>query len=101
MSWSFVLLLAAGCYLTKLLGYAVPPRLLETPAVARVAELAPVGLLAALILTQTLTVGSRFAFEPRAGGVAVAVVAVLLRAPFLVVVLAALGTAAALAAMTG
>jgi hypothetical protein len=37
MSWAFVLALAAGCYLTKLLGYAVPARVLESPYVARVA----------------------------------------------------------------
>jgi branched-subunit amino acid transport protein len=99
MSWRFVLALAAGCYLTKLLGYAVPARVLESPYVARVAVLAPVGLLTALVLTQTLTEGAGFALEPRAAGVLVAVVAVALRAPFAVVVLSAIATAAALRAL--
>ncbi len=100
MSWTFVVVLALGCYLTKLLGYLVPERLLDSPLVQRVAALAPVGLLAALILTQTFTRGSSFVLEPRAAGVAVAVLAVALRAPFLVVVLSATVTAALVHAIT-
>lgn len=100
MSWAFVLALAAGCYATKVLGFLLPQEVLDAPAVRRIAVLAPVGLLASLVLTQTLTTGSSYVLEPRAAGVLVAVVAVLLRASFLVVVLAAIVTAAVVNALT-
>lgn len=100
MSWAFVFSLAAGCYATKLLGFLLPQHLLDAPVVRRIAVLAPVGLLASLVLTQTLTTGSNYVVEPRAAGVLVAVVAVLLRASFLLVVLSAIVTAAAVNALT-
>ena len=99
MIWVGVLLTAAGCYLLKLLGFAVPASVLERPAVRRTAELLPVALLAALVGVGTLITsgvgsGARLALDARAAGVAAAVVALLLRAPFLVVVLVAAGVAA-------
>lgn len=94
MIWAGVLLTAAGCYLLKLLGFAVPASVLERPAVQRTAELLPVALLAALVGVGTLITGHQLVLDARAAGVAAAVVALLLRAPFLVVVLAAAGVAA-------
>jgi hypothetical protein len=64
--------------------------------VQRVAGLLPVALLSALIVIQTLSTGHRLVVDARAAGVAVALVAVALRAPFLVVVAAAAVTAALL-----
>lgn len=92
--WLAVLAGAAGCYLCKVAGLSVPQRLLDDPRVQRVAALLPVALLAALVATQAFTTGSRLVLDPRAAATAVAVVAVLLRAPFLVVVGAAAATAA-------
>ena len=94
MTWTAILLSAAGCYLLKLVGLSVPQSLLEHPVAARVAALLPVVLLAALAAVQTFTDGTRLVVDARLAGVAAAVVALLLRAPFLVVVAVAAATAA-------
>ncbi|HZC26865.1 MAG TPA: AzlD domain-containing protein [Actinopolymorphaceae bacterium] len=94
MTWLAVLLTAAGCYLLKLAGLCVPQRVLDKPAVRRIAALLPVALLAALVAVQTLATGTRLVVDARLAGVAVAVIALLLRAPFIVVVALAAATAA-------
>ena len=70
----------------------MPQRVLDGPRVQRVASLLPVALLASLIGTQTFSGG----VDARAAGLAAAVIALLARAPFLVVVTAAAGTTALL-----
>jgi branched-subunit amino acid transport protein len=98
--WIAVLVAAGGCYLLKLAGLTVPQRVLASPLVRRFAELVPVALLAALSAAQTLTSGHAIDLDPaRLSGTAAAVVALLLRAPFLLVIVAAAGTAAALRAL--
>ncbi|REF35141.1 AzlD domain-containing protein [Thermasporomyces composti] len=87
--WTAVLLAAAGCYLLKLAGLSVPQQVLERPAVRRTAALLPVALLAALVVVQTFSSGQRLVLDARAVGLGVALAAVLLRAPFIVVVAAA------------
>jgi branched-subunit amino acid transport protein len=89
MMWAAVLAAAAGCYLLKLAGLSVPPRVLERPLVERVADLIPVALLSALVAVQVMTRGHELVLDARALGLAVAVVLLLLRAPFLVVVFGA------------
>lgn len=96
MIWVAVLSAAAGCFLCKLAGLSVPQRVLDDPRMQRVAVLLPVALLAALITTQTLTTGERVVLDARAAAIAVAAGAVRLRAPFLLVVALAAGTAALL-----
>jgi uncharacterized membrane protein len=91
--WPAVLVASGACYLLKLGGLSVPPRVLENRRLQRIAALLPVALLAALIATQTFASGARLTLDARAAGLGVAVVAVLLRAPFLVVVAAAATTA--------
>lgn len=94
MIWAAVLVGAAGCYLWKLAGLSVPPQLLEHPLVERIADLLPVALLSALIGVQVLGSGPSLEIDARLLGLGVAVVALLLRAPFLVVVVLAAATAA-------
>jgi branched-subunit amino acid transport protein len=97
--WIAVLATAAGCYALKLAGLTVPQRVLANPRARRFAELVPVALLAALAAMQSTTTGHAFDFDPaRLAGMGAAVVALLLRAPFLVVIIVAAGTAAALRA---
>ena len=97
--WIAVLATAAGCYAFKLAGLTVPQRALASPRVRRFAELVPVALLAALSAVQAATSGHAFDLDPaRLAGLSAAVVALLLRAPFLLVIVAAAGTAAALRA---
>lgn len=98
MTWAAIILAGLGCYLLKLGGLSVPAAVLEHPTVERIADLLPVALLAALIGVQVLGDGQALVADARLVGLGVAVVALLLRAPFIVVVLAA-AVAAALARM--
>jgi len=96
MIWPALLVAAATCYAIKLAGLSLPQRLLQDPRLQRTVPLLPVALLAALIATQTFATGGRLVVDVRAAALAVAAVAVLLRAPFLVVVAAGAATAALL-----
>jgi hypothetical protein len=92
--WAAVLIGSVGCYALKLAGLSLPRRVLDNKAVQRVANLLPVALLTGLIVIQTFTLGHKLVLDARAGGLLVALVLVLLRAPFLVVVaLACVSTA--------
>lgn len=93
--WLAVLAACLLAYLLKLAGYVVPHAWLETPWVTRVTPLLPVALLASLVVTQAFLSGAgTVVLDARAAGVGVAVLALLLRAPFLVVVALAAATAA-------
>ncbi len=94
MSWTALLIACAACYALKLAGLSVPARLLANPRIERVALTLPIALLAALIALQTWTTGRSLVIDARTAGLAVAAVAVVLRAPFIIVVaLAAVTTA--------
>ncbi|MFF6778839.1 AzlD domain-containing protein [Streptomyces sp. NPDC012637] len=99
--WIAVALTAAGCYLVKLLGLLVPADTLERPVVRRLAALVPVALLAALTAQQTFSSQGALTVDARAAGLAAAALALLLRAPFLVVVGAAVLVTAAARALGG
>jgi len=87
--WGAVLLASAGCYALKLAGMSLPQRVLADERVRRIGALLPVALLSALVATGTFATGQDLTVDARAAGLAVAAVAVLLRAPFLVVIVAA------------
>lgn len=93
-AWTAILVTAVGCYLLKLTGLSVPQRLLENPVVLRVSAMLPVALLAALAAVQTVAEGTRLVPDARVAGVGAGIVALLFRAPFLVVVGVAALTAA-------
>ncbi|WP_426496822.1 AzlD domain-containing protein [Streptomyces sp. D54] len=84
--WIAIGLTVAGCYLAKLLGLLVPAGVLERPLVQRMAALLPVSLLAALTAQQTFGDGQQLVLDARAAGLGAAALALVLRAPFLVVV---------------
>jgi branched-subunit amino acid transport protein len=92
--WVAILVAGAGCYALKLAGLSLPQRVLDHPTVERVADLIPVALLAALVAVQVWSQGSSLTVDARTVGLGFAVVALLLRAPFLVVVVGAAATAA-------
>lgn len=101
-AWTAIGVTAAGCYTVKLLGLSVPAGLLERPLVRRLAALVPIALLAALTALQTFgTDRLRLTVDARAAGLAAAFVALLLRAPFLVVIAAAVVVTAVLRALSG
>ncbi len=93
--WLAVLAACAIAFALKLAGYLVPAALLERRWVARVVPLLPVALLSSLVVTQAfVSETGQPVLDARAAGVGVAVVALLARAPFLLVVVLAAGTAA-------
>jgi branched-subunit amino acid transport protein len=92
--WLAVLGTALGCYLLKLAGLSVSQAVLEHPVVERVTDLLPVALLSGLVAVQVVAGDQALVLDARLVGLAVAVVALLLRAHFLVVVLAAAAAAA-------
>jgi branched-subunit amino acid transport protein len=94
--WAGVLVATAACYALKLAGLSLPQRWLQDARVQRTVPLIPVALLAALVATQTFSSGWHLVLDVRAAALGVAIVAVLLRAPFLVVVVVAAATAALL-----
>ena len=98
--WTTVLIASGLAFALKLMGYVVPHQVLDGRVVSRVTAMLPVALLSALVAVQTFTgSGGGLTLDPRAAGVAVAVTALLLRAPFLVVVVLAAATAAMLRAL--
>ncbi|HET7327686.1 MAG TPA: AzlD domain-containing protein [Nocardioidaceae bacterium] len=94
--WTAILVAAAGCYLLKLAGLSVPESVLAHPVMRRVADLLPVAMLAALIGVQVFAAGDSLTVDARVAGLGVAALALVLRAPFLVVVALAAATAAVL-----
>ena len=96
MTWVAVLVASLGCLLLKVAGWSVPARFLEGDRLRRTTVLLPVALLAGLVVVQTFGSGRHLILDARSAGLAVAAVALLLRAPFLVVVVAAAATAAVL-----
>ena len=96
MIWAGLLVASAACYGLKLAGLSLPARWLQDARIQRTAPLLPVALLAALIATQTFALGQHLVLDVRAAALGMALVAVLLRAPFLVVIVVAAATAALL-----
>ena len=93
--WTVVLVGAAGCYLLKYAGLSVPAAWVQHPAVVRVVDFVPAALLAALVAVQAATSAGALVLDGRLVGLAVAALALALRAPFIVVLVLA-GAAGAL-----
>jgi branched-subunit amino acid transport protein len=100
VSWTVLLILAAVSYGLKAVGPLLAGGRRLGPRLTRALDLVAVPLLAALILTQTVSSGARLVLDARVPALAVAAVLVWRRAPFLVVVLSAAGTAAAIRALS-
>lgn len=101
MTWPALLVLAACAYAMKALGPVLLADRELPPRVNDLLALIAVPLFGALILVQTITDGRHYVVDSRLAGVAVAAVAVWRRAPFVVVVLLAAATSAAVHALTG
>ena len=87
--WTAVLVASVGCYLLKLAGLSVPAAWVDQPWVARIVDFVPAALLAALVAVQAATSGHHLVLDGRLVGLAVAAVALALRAPFIVVLVLA------------
>jgi uncharacterized membrane protein len=96
MTIAAILLLAGGTYAFRITGPLLHDRFRPSPRVSRLLTAAASVLLVALVVTSALTQGHGFAGFARPAGVLVGGVLAVLRVPFLIVVVAAVGTAAGL-----
>ncbi|MGY2127499.1 AzlD domain-containing protein [Blastococcus sp. SYSU DS0617] len=99
--WVAVVVASVGCYLLKLAGLSVPAAWVEQPWVARVVDFVPAALLAALVAVQAVTTDDRIVVDGRLAGLAVAALALALRAPFIVVIVLAGMTGAGVHVLAG
>jgi branched-subunit amino acid transport protein len=99
MTWTLIFALAAAAYAFKALGLVViGARELPAP-MERSLALLPAAMIAGIAAHDTVVSGSGFGLDARVAGVAIALIAAWLRAPFVVVVLAAAATTALLRAV--
>jgi uncharacterized membrane protein len=94
--WFWILVACVLAFLTKLLGYLVPRKWLTNPRIARIAGTLTIGLLASLTVANPVTTGQALSLDSRVGALVAAAIALWLRAPFLVVVIAGAAAAAGL-----
>jgi len=94
-----ILALAVGTYTMRLSGVLLRERLELSDSLLRLLPMAATALLAALAATAALTESGGFAGVARPAGVAVGALLAWRRVPFVLVVIAAAGTAALLRAI--
>ena len=87
--WIAVLGTSAIAFALKYSGHSVPEKWLSHPKIQTVNALIPIALLSALVAAQTFTEKSKLMIDHRLLGLAVAIVALLLKAPFPIVVISA------------
>jgi hypothetical protein len=92
--WQIIILASIAVLGIKLVGYLIPPALVQRPTPARIANLLTVALLAALITVQTVGAGQAITLDARVPALLVAAGLFALRVPFIVVVAAAAVVAA-------
>ncbi|GII99413.1 branched-subunit amino acid transport protein AzlD [Sediminihabitans luteus] len=97
--WVTVVVASLVSLAIKLVGQYAPEHWASSPRVVRTATLVTAALLAALVVVQTVDGGRSISVDARLPALAVAALALALRAPFLVVVVLAAATAAGLRAL--
>jgi branched-subunit amino acid transport protein len=102
MSYFWVSLIGGSVvvFALRYAGHLVPEKYLAHPRVMRINNLIPVALMSALVAIETFTKQSALVLDQRVAGLAVAVVALLLKAPFAVVVVSAAAASAAVFRLT-
>ena len=94
--WLGVLGTSSIAFLLKFAGHSIPEKYLTNPRMLRINTLIPIALLSALVGVQTLTEKGKWVIEQRLAGVAVALIALSIKAPYFVVVISAAVTSAVL-----
>jgi branched-subunit amino acid transport protein len=94
--WIAVIGTSVIAFLLKYSGHSVPEKWLSHPRIQRVNTLIPIALLSALVAVQSFTEKSKLMIDHRLLGLSVAIVALLLKAPFPVVVISAATSSALL-----
>jgi hypothetical protein len=90
--WIAVIGASAIAFALKYFGHSVPEKYLNNPRALRINTLIPIALLSALVAVQSFSEKTTLMIDHRITGMAVALIALILKAPFPVVVL---GSAAA------
>ena len=90
--WIAVIGASAIAFALKYLGHSVPERYLSNPRALRINTLIPIALLSALVAVQSFSDKTKLVIDHRIAGMTVALIALIFKAPFPVVVL---GSAAA------
>ncbi|ALD62747.1 AzlD domain-containing protein [Glutamicibacter soli] len=87
LSW-WILAACLTAYAIKICGYFVPRKVLDSPTMSHVAATLTIALLASLVTVNAFTSGQELVIDARIGALAAAVVALVFKAPYLVVVIA-------------
>ena len=90
-----VIIASLAVFSWKMLGYLIPQKWI-TDGIRAFSERVTVVLMTALVAVQTLVTGNQVEFDARVPALGVAAILFALRVPYIVVVVAAAGTAAGL-----
>ena len=99
MTWTLVLVLAAGAFAFKALGLVVIGDRALPPVLDRCLALIPAALIAALVVNDTFSVGQHLQIDARAAGVGAALLATWRKAPLILVIVIGAGVTAAVRAV--
>ncbi len=92
--WIAVIGTSLIAFALKFIGQSVPQKWLASPRIIRISALIPIALLSALVAIQSFTEKTTLVVDHRVVGISVAIIALFLKAPFPVVVIAAAATSA-------
>jgi len=92
--WIAVIGTSLIAFALKFIGQSVPQKWLSNPRIIRISALIPIALLSALVAVQSFTEKTQLVVDHRIAGISVAIIALFLKAPFPVVVIAAAATSA-------
>jgi branched-subunit amino acid transport protein len=99
VSWTAILLLGGLSYAFKAVGLVGLDRFVLPDWFTKVTALLPPAMLAALVVVGTFAEDTHLTLDARAAGLIAGAIAIAAKAPFLVVVIAAAATTAALRAL--
>ena len=94
--WIAVIVASLAVYSWKILGSTLPERILNNPKISRLATFLTVALMAGLVGVQGFVDNRDIVLDARLPALLFAVVLAMLRVPFILIVLVAAATAAAL-----
>jgi hypothetical protein len=93
--WIATIGTSAIAFMLKYSGHSIPEKWLSHPKIQQINALIPIALLSALVAVQSFSEKSKLMVDQRLAGLCVAVIALILKAPFPVVVLSAAVSSAA------
>lgn len=93
--WIAVIGTSVIAYVLKFSGHSVPEKFLSHPLIKRINLLIPIALLSALVAVQSVTTKGAIVIDHRLAGLGAAIIALIFKAPFPIVVLSAAISSAA------